>query len=121
MSSTGQYSQSAAAAGTVTSRYGWDLSLALLVGAAVGALAMVLVGLPAIRAGGLALGITTLALSLGVPYLLVATKVDKLSQSEKSGLAQACLGAFGHAPLAVSALKGNGLDELWQQLCGLTG
>jgi branched-chain amino acid transport system permease protein len=60
----------AAAAGTVTSRYHWDLSLALLVGAAVGALAMVLVGLPAIRAGGLALGITTLALSLGVPYLL---------------------------------------------------
>jgi branched-chain amino acid transport system permease protein len=60
----------AAAAGTVTSRYGWDLSLALLVGAVVGALAMVVVGLPAIRAGGLALGITTLALSLGVPYLL---------------------------------------------------
>lgn len=60
----------AAAAGTVTSRYGWDLSLALLVGAAVGGLAMVLVGLPAIRAGGLALGITTLAMALGVPYLL---------------------------------------------------
>ena len=60
----------AAAAGTVTSRYGWDLSLALVVGAAVGGLAMVLVGLPAIRAGGLALGITTLAMALGVPYLL---------------------------------------------------
>jgi len=60
----------AAAAGTVTSRYHWDLSLALVVGAVVGALAMVAVGLPAIRAGGLALGITTLALTLGVPYLL---------------------------------------------------
>ena len=60
----------AAAAGTVTSRYHWDLSLALVAGAAVGAIAMVVVGLPAIRAGGLALAITTLAMALGVPYLL---------------------------------------------------
>lgn len=58
--------------------------------------------------------------SLGVPYLLVAMKVDKLSQAEKSGLAKACLGSFGHAPLAVSALKGVGLDELWQQLNALS-
>lgn len=59
-----------AAAGTVTTRYHWDLSLALLVAAAVSAVALILVGLPAIRAGGLALGITTLALMLGIPYLL---------------------------------------------------
>jgi GTP-binding protein len=52
--------------------------------------------------------------SLGVPFLLVATKVDKLSQSEKARLKHACLEAFGEAPLAVSALEGAGLDELWQ-------
>jgi branched-chain amino acid transport system permease protein len=60
----------AAAAGTATSQYGWDLSIALALGAIVGAVAMVIVGLPAIRAGGLALGITTLALTVAVPYLL---------------------------------------------------
>ena len=59
--------------------------------------------------------------SLGVPYMLVATKVDKLSQAERTGLSKACRQAFGHEPLAVSALKGQGLDELWQQLRGLTG
>ncbi len=59
--------------------------------------------------------------SVGVPFLLVATKVDKLPQAEKARLAGTCLEAFGHAPLAVSALKGLGLDELWQQLRGLTG
>jgi GTP-binding protein len=58
--------------------------------------------------------------SLGMPYLLVATKFDKLSQAEKAKLPKICLNAFGHAPLAVSALKGQGLDELWQQLRGLT-
>ncbi len=61
-----------AAAGTVTTRYHWDLSLALVAAAAVSALALLIVGLPAIRAGGLALGITTLALMLGAPYLLTA-------------------------------------------------
>jgi len=58
--------------------------------------------------------------SLGVPYLLVATKFDKLSQAERTRLPRICLEAFGHAPLAVSAIKGLGLDELWQQLRGLT-
>ncbi len=58
--------------------------------------------------------------SLGVPYLLVATKIDKLSQAEKARLAKICLDAFGHAPLAVSALKGVGLDEFWQALRALT-
>ncbi len=59
-----------AAAGTVTTRYHWDLSLALLMAALVATVALLLVGLPAIRAGGLALGITTLALMLAIPYLL---------------------------------------------------
>jgi GTP-binding protein len=59
-------------------------------------------------------------LSIGAPFLLVATKVDKLSQAERSRLSKTCLQAFGHPPLAVSALKGDGLAELWQQLHALT-
>jgi len=58
--------------------------------------------------------------TLGVPFLLVATKADKLSQSEKATLARTCLQAFGERPLTVSALKGDGLDGLWQQLRLLT-
>lgn len=59
--------------------------------------------------------------SLGVPSLLVATKIDKLSQAERSRLAGTCLEAFGHAPLVVSTIKGVGLDELWKALRGLAG
>lgn len=59
-------------------------------------------------------------LSISVPFLLLATKVDKLSQAEKSRLSKTCRQAFGYEPLAVSALKGDGLAELWQQLHALT-
>ena len=53
---------------------------------------------------------------LGIPYLLVATKTDKLSQSERAKLPKVCLEAFGVAPLQTSAIAGTGLDELWQRL-----
>jgi GTP-binding protein len=53
---------------------------------------------------------------LGLPFLLVATKTDKLSQSEKARLAPSCLRAFGEEPLLVSAVTGAGLDELWQRI-----
>ena len=59
--------------------------------------------------------------SLGVPHLLMATKIDKLSQAERARLATTCRQEFGQVPLVVSALDGTGLDELWQQLRGLTG
>jgi GTP-binding protein len=52
----------------------------------------------------------------GLPFLLVATKVDKLSQSDKVRLKAASLEAFGAPPLSVSALDGIGLDELWRRL-----
>ena len=51
--------------------------------------------------------------ALGVPFLLAATKADKLSQSEKAKLTPACLRAFGEEPLPVSAVTGAGLDDLW--------
>jgi GTP-binding protein len=58
--------------------------------------------------------------SLGVPSLLVATKIDKLSQAEKARLPKLCEAAFGHPPLAASALAGAGLDQLWQDLHALS-
>jgi GTP-binding protein len=57
--------------------------------------------------------------ALGVPFLLAATKADKLSQSEKAKLTRACLEVFGEEPLPVSAVSGAGLDEFWQWLRGL--
>jgi GTP-binding protein len=54
--------------------------------------------------------------ALGAPFLLAATKADKLTQSERAKLTRACLEAFGEEPLPVSAITGAGLDELWQRL-----
>jgi GTP-binding protein len=51
---------------------------------------------------------------LGLPFLLVATKVDKLKQAERARLPRACESAFGLPPLVTSAETGEGLDELWR-------
>jgi GTP-binding protein len=59
--------------------------------------------------------------SMGAPTLVVATKIDKLSQSERAKLRRACEAAFGQTPLTVSALKGDGLDELWKRIREWTG
>jgi GTP-binding protein len=59
--------------------------------------------------------------TLGVPFLLVATKFDKLSQSEKATLNRACEDSLGATPLPVSTVTGAGLDELWGRLNELTG
>jgi GTP-binding protein len=58
--------------------------------------------------------------TLGLPYLLVATKTDKLSQSDKAKLKRTCLEAFGMAPLVTSAVEGDGLDELWKRIAEWT-
>ncbi len=54
----------AAVGGSVTSRLGWDLALALLLGGLVGAATAVLIGLPALRRRGLTLAVTSLAFAL---------------------------------------------------------
>jgi branched-chain amino acid transport system permease protein len=54
----------AAIAGTVTARLHWDLSIALLLGALVGAVVALLIGLPALRRRGLTLAVTSLAFAL---------------------------------------------------------
>ena len=54
----------AAVGGAVTSRLGWDIAIALIIGGIVGALVAVVVGYPAIRRGGLTLPVITLAFAL---------------------------------------------------------
>ncbi len=54
----------AAIGGSLTSRLGWDLSLALLVAGLAGAAIAVIIGFPAIRRGGLTLAVMTLAFAL---------------------------------------------------------
>lgn len=51
----------AAVGGSITTRLGWDISLALLAAGVVGALIAVIIGLPALRLKGLFLAVTTLA------------------------------------------------------------
>lgn len=51
----------AAVGGSITTRFGWDISIALLAAGVVGAALAVVIGLPALRLKGLFLAVTTLA------------------------------------------------------------
>jgi len=64
----------AAVGGAVTDRLGWDLSIALVLGGAAGALAAVLIGLPALRRRGLTLAVTSLAFALMTSGFLLNRK-----------------------------------------------
>ena len=55
----------------VTQTAGWDLGFAVLAAGAVGAVMAALIGIPAARAGGLTLAVTTLALAPAVLYWLL--------------------------------------------------
>ncbi len=46
-------------------------------------------------------------------YAIVATKVDKLSRAERLRAIRALEAVFEHSVLPVSAVTGEGLDELW--------
>jgi GTP-binding protein len=52
--------------------------------------------------------------SIGVDRHVVATKVDKLSRSERDRNLKTLGQTAGHTPLPVSAANGEGLDELWR-------
>ena len=56
----------AAVGGAVTNRWGWDLSIAVLVAGVAGAAVAVVVGYPALRRRGLTLAVSTLAFALFV-------------------------------------------------------
>jgi GTP-binding protein len=53
------------------------------------------------------------------PPRIVATKVDKLSQSERARHLREIGRIFGEAPLPVSATTGEGLDNLWRVIASL--
>ena len=44
---------------------------------------------------------------------LVATKIDKLSRAERQRAMQQCEAVYEHPVLPVSAVTGEGLDDLW--------
>ena len=52
--------------------------------------------------------------SMGVGRQVIATKIDKLSRSERVRNLKELERIFGCAPLPVSAAGGEGLDELWR-------
>jgi GTP-binding protein len=55
----------------------------------------------------------------GVGYRVVATKIDKLSRTERARNMKALEVSLGMPPLAVSAASGEGLDALWKMIASL--
>lgn len=97
----------------------WDLSLALLVAGIAGALAAVVVGLPALRLRGLFLAVTTLAFTIAASnYLLnpqyatwIPQKVERvplfgtIDLSSEASMYYLCLIVLGLSVLALTGLR----------------
>ena len=58
-----------AVAGTLATRWHWDIGLILVVGGIAGAVATILIGVTTLRVGGLAFAVATLAFSLSTTFL----------------------------------------------------
>jgi GTP-binding protein len=54
--------------------------------------------------------------SMGVATHIVATKIDKLTRSERARNLKTLGNTFGSAVLPVSAVSGEGLDDLWRMI-----
>jgi GTP-binding protein len=57
--------------------------------------------------------------AMGVDFHVVATKIDKLSRSERARNLKALELTLGKPPLPVSAASGEGLDLLWKTIASL--
>jgi GTP-binding protein len=57
--------------------------------------------------------------AMGVEFHVVATKIDKLSRSERARNLKALELTLGKPPLPVSAASGEGLDLLWKTIASL--
>ena len=57
--------------------------------------------------------------TMGVDFHVVATKVDKLSRSERARNMKALELTLGRPPLPVSAASGEGMDVLWKTIASL--
>ena len=58
--------------------------------------------------------------TLGVKRTVLATKIDKLSRSERAKNLKSFEQQLGTAPLPISAAKGEGLDDLWTLIARLS-
>jgi GTP-binding protein len=58
--------------------------------------------------------------SLGTDRAIIATKIDKLSRSERAKNLGALTRQLGTAPLPFSAASGEGLDDLWTLIARLS-
>jgi GTP-binding protein len=56
---------------------------------------------------------------IGVRYELVATKIDKLSRTERARNLKTLETSFAMPALPVSAASGEGMDELWRTIARL--
>jgi GTP-binding protein len=56
---------------------------------------------------------------IGVPYQVIATKIDKLSRAERARNLKTLETTFGKPALPVSAQSGEGLDALWRTIARL--
>jgi GTP-binding protein len=57
--------------------------------------------------------------AMHVDYRIVATKIDKLTRSERARNVKALELTFGMPPLPVSAASGEGMDTLWKTIASL--
>jgi GTP-binding protein len=57
--------------------------------------------------------------AMHVDHRVVATKIDKLSRTERARNLKALETTFGMPPLAVSAASGEGMDTLWKTIASL--
>jgi branched-chain amino acid transport system permease protein len=69
---------SGAVAGTLATRWHWDIALILIVAGITGAITTIIVGIPTLRARGLAFAVITLAFSLATAYYLLNTGYSPL-------------------------------------------
>ena len=58
--------------------------------------------------------------TIGVERTVLATKIDKLSRSERAKNLKSLEQQLGTAPLPMSAVKGEGLDHLWTLIARLS-
>lgn len=59
-------------------------------------------------------------LAVQAPVAIVATKIDKLNRSERSGTIRTLKEHYDSPVLPVSAFNGDGLDEIWKMIRGWT-
>lgn len=56
---------------------------------------------------------------IGVPTIVAANKIDKLSRAERARMARQHAEALDGRIVEISADRGEGLDELWKQIATL--